>query len=200
MCDEASRLVNNISPTALADLNLRDDVPNEGEIHLPNDNAILRSNAGHGYRHIRLRLVDEINRPIVNFIDHRLNERRLLRMIGMTCDDIRRFARHAVLFSSHRIELHELGQCRHLAQQANRIKLPFIQCAVAQGQLGFPYQSGRDVVEELADLVRRGFCLLALNANQKILLLVVREPDIGHAIDRQSETNDGDEHDDIFSK
>ena len=155
MRDQACRLVNDISLSIFAHLNWRYDVPNEREIHLRNDNAEFRSNAGHGYRHIRLRLVDEIDRPIIDFVGHRLTKCRFLRMIDVTLDDIRRFPRHAILLSSRRIELHDLGQRRHLAHHANRIELPFIQRAIAQGHMGFPHQSRRDLVKKLADFVCR---------------------------------------------
>ena len=163
MRDKTRCLVNNIGLAAFADLNLRNNIPNECEIHLPDDNAVFRSNAGHGYRHIRLRFIDEIDWPIIDFVGHGLNECGLLRMIGVARDDIRRFSGHTELLASRRIQLHDFGQCRHLAHQPHSIKLPFIECTVVQRKLGFPRQSRRDLVEELADLVRRGLCLLALN-------------------------------------
>ncbi len=91
------------------------------------DDAGFRPNAGHCDRHIRLQLVDEVDRAVIDFVDHRPYEWRLFRMVGMAANDIRRFPRNAELLVSGSIELDDLVERRHLTQQANRIELPFIQ-------------------------------------------------------------------------
>ena len=126
MRDQTCRLINHVSLTVLADLYLRYDVPNESEIHLSDDYAEFRSNAGHGNRHVRLRLGDEVNRPIIDFVGHCLNKRGIVRMIHVAFDDIGRLSGHAELLASRRIELHDFAQRGHLMHQANCIELPVI--------------------------------------------------------------------------
>src|SRR5580700_3752822 len=91
MRDQARGVVNHISLAVLADLNLRNDIPNEREIDLRYYNAEFGPSAGHGYRHVRLRLVDKIDRPVIDLVGGRLNEWSLFRMIDATLDYVGRF-------------------------------------------------------------------------------------------------------------
>src|SRR5215469_14054359 len=52
----------------------------------------------------------------------------------------------------------------------------------------------------MTDLIGGGLCLSALNPKQQYLLRLIRKPDIGRGIDRQSETDDPHEHHDVLMK
>ena len=58
-------------------LDLRYDFPNEFEVHLANDHAMIAANTGYGDRHIRFGPINEINRPVIDLIRHRLDENRI---------------------------------------------------------------------------------------------------------------------------
>jgi hypothetical protein len=118
----------------------------------------------------------------------------------LTFDHVGCFPRHAELLSSPGVELRNLGQRRHLTQQADCVQRPFVPRACAPRQLGRPSQLAFDLFEELADLLRDEFRLPALDAKEKRLLLLVRNPNIGPAVDHQRQADNGYEHRDIFAK
>ena len=70
------------------------------------------------------------------------------------------------------IELRQLGDRRHLAQETQRVEAALLQRARRPGQLHGPAELALDLLDELADLRRRGLGLLALDADQRRLVLL----------------------------
>ena len=97
-------------------------------------------------------------------------------------------------------ELRQLGDGRHLAQETQRVEAALLQRACRPGQLHGPAELALDLLDELADLRRRGLGLLALDADQRGLVLLVGEPDLEHAVGEQGDADNGDEQADIFAK
>ena len=97
-------------------------------------------------------------------------------------------------------ELRQLGDGRHLAQETQRVEAALLERARRPGQLHGPAELALDLLDELADLCRRGLGLLALDADQRRLVLLVGEPDLEQPVGEQCEANDGDEQPDIFAE
>ena len=129
MRDQAPHGVDDVGLAALADLDLRHHIPDELEIDLGDAHAVVATHAGHRDGHVGLGVAAEIDRAVIDLVRLGLDELRLLGKIGAAADDVQRRARHADLLPAGRIELGELGDGRHLPQQAQRVDPPLLQRA-----------------------------------------------------------------------
>src|SRR5215203_3981228 len=80
------------------------------------------------------------------------------------------------------------------------VEAALLERARRPGQLHGPAELALDLLDELADLRGRGLGLLALDADQRRLVLLVGEPDLEHAVDEQRDADDRDEQADILAK
>ena len=198
MRDQPAAAVDHEGLALLADLDLRDHVPDELQVHLGDADAGVAPRAGHGERHVGLGLAAEIDRAVVDFLCHRFGELRVLGEIGADADRVHGEPRHPQLLLAAGVELGELGDRRHLAQQAQRVEAALLQRARGPRQLRGPADLALDVLDELADLGGRGLGLLALDAGQRLLVLLIREPDFEQAVGQERDADHGDEQRDIF--
>src|SRR6266403_960250 len=166
MRNKAPAGVEHVRVSSGAGLDLRYDFPNELEVHLSNDHAVITTTTGYGDCHIRFGPINEINRPVIDLIRHRLDENRIVRIINVALGYIHRVARNSEFFASRRVKLSDLRYRRDLAQQAHGIETPFLQCDRVPGQWDDPGHLGFDFFHELADARCRGFGLPALNLNE----------------------------------
>ena len=182
----------------LADLDLRDDVPDELQVHLGDADAGVAARAGHGERHVGLGLAAEIDRAVVDLLRHGFGELGVLGIIGADADRVHGEPRHPQLLLAAGVELGELGDRRHLAQQAQRVEAALLQRARGPRQLRGPADLALDVLDELADLGGGGLGLLALDAGQRLLVLLVGKPDLEQAVGQERHADHGDEQRDVF--
>ena len=82
MRDQPPLGIDDIGMTALADLDLRDHIPDQLQIDLGDAYAGVAPRSGNSERHIRLGFPAEIDRSIVDFASHRLGELGFLRKVG----------------------------------------------------------------------------------------------------------------------
>ena len=82
MRDQPPLRIDDIGMTALADLDLRDHVPDQLQIDLGDAYTGVASCSGNSERHVRLGFPAEIDRSIVDFASHRLGELGFLRKVG----------------------------------------------------------------------------------------------------------------------
>ncbi len=68
MRDQAPSRADHIGVAALADLDLRDHVPDQFQIDLGDADAGVLAGAGQRQRHIGLGLPAEINRPVIDLV------------------------------------------------------------------------------------------------------------------------------------
>ena len=179
MRDEAPLRIDHVGLSALADLDLRYHVPDQLEIDLGDAHAGIAARAGERQRHVGLRLAAKIDRAVIDLVRDRFGEFRLLGEVGLACDHVHGQARDAQLLASGRIELRKLGDRRHLAQQPQPVKTPLVDGACRPRQLRGPSDLALDLLDELADLGRRRLGLLALDADEGSLVLLIGEPDFG---------------------
>ena len=83
------------------------------------------------------------------------------------------------MLASGGIELRKLGDGGHLAQQAQPVKTPLVDGPCRPWQLRGPSDLALDFLDELPDLGCRRLRLLALNADEGGLVLLIGEPDFG---------------------
>ena len=200
MGDQPPLRSDHIGVAALADLDLRDHVPDELEVDLGDADAGVAPRAGDRERHVGLGLAAEVDRAVIDLLRHRLGEFRVLRQVEPAADHVHGEPRHPELLLAGRIELRQLGDGRHLAQQPQRVEAALLERARRPGQLRGPAELALDLLDELADLRGRGLGLLALDADQRRLVLLVGEPDLEQPVGEQRDADDGDEQADIFAE
>src|SRR5918994_5943039 len=200
MRNEAPAGPDHIGVALLADLDLRDHVPDQLKVHLGDADPCVTPCARDRERHVGLGLSAEIDWAVIDLLRCRFGEFRVLRQIEPTADHVHGKARHAQLLLARRIELRQLGYRGNLAQEAERVEAALLERARRPGQLHGPAELAFDLLDELADLRRGGFRLLALDADQIGLVLLVGEPDLEAAVCEKREADHGDEQADILAE
>src|SRR4029077_10616018 len=99
----------------------------------------------------------------------------LARKVGLAPDHVFDQSRDTDLLAARGIEVRDLGYGRHLAQQTDRIKTPFIKRISAPRELRRPCQLTLNFLDELADSQRCRLGLLLLNSHQQNSLFVERK-------------------------
>ena len=196
--DQPALRVDHIGMTALADLDLRDHLPDQLEIDFGDAHAGIAARTGERQRHVGLGFAPEIDRAVVDLLGDRLGELRVLRVVGLARHHVHRKPRHPQLLLALGIELGKLRDRRHLPQQAQTVEPAGLDGAGRPGQLGGPADLALDALDELVDFLGGGRCLLALNADERGLVLLVGEPDFECAVGDQRDAHDGDEQRDVF--
>src|SRR5207247_8393581 len=178
--------------TPLADLDLRDHVPDELEIDFRDAHTGVASRAGNGQRHVRLGFATEIDRPVIDLARHRFRELGIIGEIGAAGDHVHGQPRYAQPLFAGGVELSELGDGGYLTQQPQGVEAALFDRARRPRQLRGPAELALDLLDELPDLRGRGFRLLALDADQRGLVLLIIEEDIERAV---GEERDADRYD-----
>ena len=193
MRDEPAVAIDDIGKPVLADLDRRDDVPDEFEIDLGDRDAGIAPRAGERQRHIGLALAPEINRPEPRLLGHRIGEARVVRVVRARADHVHLEPRDAKLFLAGGVELRQLGDGRNLAQEAERVEAALVEGRGRPRQLGRPADLALDLADELLDLAGGALRLLALDADERGLVVLVGEPDLEGAVGEERHRHDGDE-------
>ena len=89
-----------------------------------------------------------------------------------------------------RIELRKLGDGGHLPQEPQPVKTPLIDGAGRPRQLRGPPDLALDFLDELPDLGCRRLRLLALDSDERSLVLLIGEPDFGQSVGEQGDADD----------
>ena len=198
--DETAGGINHISAPVPGKFDLRQHVPDEFQVDLGDAHAGVAPRAGERQRHVGLGFAAEIDRAVVDLVRHRLGEARLLGHVGAAADHFHGQPRHLQLLVAAGVDLGEFGDRRHLAQEPQRVETSLLKRTGRPGQLRGPADLAFDFADELPDLAGRGLRLLALNADQRGLLLLIREIDVEHAVGDEREADDGDEQHDVFDE
>ena len=106
-----------IGVAVLADLDLRDDVPDQLEVDLGHGDAAAPA-MGHRHGQVGLGFLAEVDRPEPHAVGHRLDEGRLLGEVGAAADHVHGQPRDLELLAALAVDLHQLGDGRHLAHAA----------------------------------------------------------------------------------
>ena len=199
MGDQAALGVYHIGIAALADLDLRDHVPNELEIDLCDADPRVASRPRQRQRHVGLGFMAEINRAVIDLVRDGLEEFRVVGEVALAADDIHGQVRDAQLLAAGRVELGELGNRRYLTQQPQSVEAPLLLIALRPRQLCRPTDLALDLLDELADLGRRRVGL-ALNVNKRGFVLLIGKPHLEQTVSQQGNTDHADEQRHVFAK
>src|SRR5215467_755773 len=200
MRDQPSLRVDDISVAALADLDLRDHVPDQLEIDLGDAHAGVAPRPGNGKRHVRLGFAAEIDRAVIDLARHRFGEFGIAGEVGAARDHVHGEPRYPQPLLAGGVELRELGDGWDLAQQPQGVEPALLDRACRPRQLRGPTQLALDLLDELADLRGGGFRLLALNADQRGLVLLIVEEDVERAVGEERDADHHDEQRDVFGE
>jgi hypothetical protein len=129
-----------------------------------------------------------------------LREFRLLGEIGFARHHIHRQPGDAQLLVPGRVQLRKLGDRGHLTQQPQSVEATLIDSARRPRQLRRPPDLALDFLDELSDLGCCRFRLLALDANESSLVLLIGKPDLGQSVRKQRNANDRQKQANIFAK
>src|SRR5262245_35857869 len=178
MRDEPALRIHHVGLSALTNFDLRYDVPNQLEVDFSHTDASVAPRTGKGQGHVRLRLAPEIDRAVVDLVRHCFEEFRLLGEIGLTADHIHGQTRDAQLLATAGVELRELCDRGYLTQEAQPVETALVDGSRRPRQLRRPPHLTFDLLDQLSDLCGGGFRLLALNANERGLVFLIREPEL----------------------
>ena len=198
--DQAALRVDHVGLPVLADLDLRDDLPDQLEVDLGHAHPGVAARAGERQGHVGLGFAAEIDRAVIDLLRHRLDEFRVLGVVGLAGHHVHGEPRHLELLLAGGIELGQLGDRRHLAQQPQPVEAPRLDGARRPRQLRRPADLALDRLDELVDLLGGGGGLLALNADQRGLVLAIGEGDLEYSVADQRHAHDGDEQQDVFAE
>ncbi len=81
-----------------------------------------------------------------------------------------------------------------------RIEAPLLERRGRPRQLRRPADLRLDLVDELADLGRRRFRLLALDADQRLFVFLIGEPDLERAVGEERDQHDGEHQRDVLEE
>ena len=200
MRNQPSLGADDIGMPTLADLDLRNYVPDQLQIDLGNADPGILAGAGQRQRHVGLGLAAEINRAIVDLAGDGFGEFRILGKVEPAVDHIHGKPRDPQPLLAGRIHLRQFGNGGHLAQQPQRVEPALLDRAGGPWQLGGPAQLAFNFLDELTDFRGRRLGLLVLDADQGSLVLAVIEEDLKDTIRQQRDGDHRDEQRDIFRK
>ena len=104
------------------------------------------------------------------------------------------------LLAALAVELHQLGDGRHLAQQADIVEAPLLDRQRRPLRLRHPAHLPLDLTHEGFDLLGCGLSLLVLDLNRGAAVLLVHEIEIEGGIDHQHAGHQADEEHDVFDE
>ena len=198
MRDQPAPVIDDICLAALADLDLRHDVPDELEVDLGDADIVARAAQRDG--HVGFGVAPKTDGPVVRPVCARRGEPRILRQVGAAADAVGRKARHAQLLDPLRIELDIFGDRGRLMQQAGRIQAPIVKGRGLPRQLGGPGDLRCDVLDELVDPLCRPLRLLALKAHAEPGKIADQKTVFEKIVGQQGKTHHADKKRHVFAE
>src|SRR5213593_2294493 len=201
MRDELAARVHDVGVAGLPDLDLRYHVPDELQIDLGDGNAGAQAPA-EGDRHVRLGFLPEVHRPVEDPTSLGLDELGLAREARAASGHVHREARDAELLPTFWIEIADLGDRGRLAQESQVVDAALVHLGRGRAEQGLrgPARLALDLLDELLDLRGRRERLLPLEAQERRLVLLVREVDLHDAAHEQRATDQRDKKRDVLAK
>ena len=190
MRDEAAARVDHVGVALPSHLDQRDDLPDPLQVHLGDRHPGVGPRPRDGDRHVRLGVVAEADRPVVDLVPARLDELLVAREIRAAVDDGRQPARQPEALAARQIDLHQLADGRRLLHQPEAVEFSLRHRIGGPRQLHRPAQLLFDRVDESFDPQGSRDRLRPLHAHQRVAELPIREPDVEQ---RAAEQNDADD-------
>src|SRR5262249_56416365 len=121
MSDEAAYPIHDVGMAMLANLDLRDDVPDEFEVDLRDADPGVTTIAGQCKGHVWFRFRAKIDRTVIGLVSHCLDEFRVLGDVDVAVDHVRCEPRDTQPLDTRRVDLRKLRDRRNLAQQTHGV-------------------------------------------------------------------------------
>ena len=192
--------IDDIGLALLTDADARHYVPDELEVHLGHrDRAGLAARA-HRDRHVGLGLLAEVHRAEPGLARARVLERGLLRAVLVGAGHVHRQARHRELLAAPGIDLRDIGDGRHHAQQLEELDAPLLQALGTELRQRGEGKLLLDLAHELLDARRRAGGLFALQARERFLVFLVGEVQSDAARDQQRAAHQRQDQQEILAE
>jgi hypothetical protein len=164
MCDEDALAVDHEGMAGLADRDPRHDVPDELEVHLGDGDAGLFATPCHRDRHVGLGLLPKGHGPVIDLAGLGLDELRGARVVDAAAGDIHGQPRDAQLLLALRVQVADLGDRQHLAQEPQIVDAALVHGGRRRAELwlGRPADLLLDLLDERVDARGNPDRLLAL--------------------------------------
>jgi hypothetical protein len=198
--DQEPRAVDHVGLALLADLDARDHVPDELQVHLGHRHRPAFAAGAHRDRHVGLGFLAEVHRPEPGLPGARVLERRVLRAVLVGAGDVHREARHRELLAALGIDLRDVGHRRHEAQQLQELDAPLLQAFDAELRQRGKGELLLDLAHELLDARRGGDRLLALQGGERALVFLIGEVQPDGARNQQRAAHQGQNQQEIFAE
>ena len=183
MRDQVAVGVHDVGVAGLADLDLRDHVPDELEVDLRHRHPGLVAAAAQRDGDVRLGLLAEVDEAEVGLALLGIAEARVLGEIRPAAHHVHGEAGDAELLLPRRVDVADLGDRRHLAEEAEVVSAPLLhgRRGSHDGRLGRPADLALDFLDELLDAGGSAERLFALERHERLLVLLVGEVDLERA-------------------
>src|SRR5262249_36541446 len=183
----------------LADLDLRDHVPDQLEVYLGDGDAALSAvTLCHG--EVGLAFLVELDGAKVNPFRHRFDECRVVRAVGPAANDIWGNPRHAQLLAALAVNLGQLCDGRNNAQQADIVEVPLFVGQFCPLSLGHPPELRFDLTHAGFDPLGGCLRLLALHFYRSAPVVLVNEIKVERGVKHQDHHDQAHEGDEVFEE
>jgi hypothetical protein len=198
--DQEPRAVDDVGLALLSDLDARDHVPDELQVHLGHRYGPGLAARAHRDRHVGLGFLAEVHRPEPGLPGARVLERRVLRAVLVGAGDVHREARHRELFAALGVDLRDVGHRRHEAQELQELDAPLLQAFHAELRQRGEGELLLDLAHELLDARRGRDRLLALQGRERALVFLVGEVQPDGARNQQRAAHQAQDQEEILAE
>ena len=211
--------IHHVGITVRADLDLRNDLLHRAEVDLGRGHLDGVLSPRHRQRHVRLRLVLEVDGTPVRLARSRLDELGRPGEVLLASHNIRVQARDTKLLLAGEVEMAELADGGDVAKDSEEVELALLghgrSQSLAKSQLGWSHLArvgivGRgpsrlahlqlDLFQKLLDTGRRGHRLRAFDPEDRVLSLSVGEVELDQTRRHQHTPDQHEEHDDVLAE
>jgi hypothetical protein len=199
MRDQPALAVDHVGVAVAADPDLRDDVPDELEVDV-GDRHTAAPAMHHRHGEVGLAAFSEIDRPVIDLVGLGLDEGGVVRAVGVAADHVHAEPRDVQLLVAGAVELGQLGDRRHLAQQADIVEAALLGRQGVELGVGHPADLALDLLDERFDRLRGRDGLLALHVDRGLAVVAIDEVEVERGVDHADDGHQADEQGDVFEE
>ena len=170
------------------------------EVDLGDSGPGITSADGHRDRDARLGVLAKVDRAEPDTMGQRFGEARLAGIIRLAADDVSRQPGDLELLFSRAVELDQLDDRRHLAQQAGIVAAAQPERTHRPFGVGRPADVALDLLDELRDPLPRRVGLLLLDDDERRPVFPITEPEVERSVDQHYHADQADKHEYVFTE
>jgi hypothetical protein len=154
----------------------------------------------HRHGEVGLAAFAEVDRPVIDLVGLGLDEGRVVRAVGVAADHVHAEPRDVQLLVAGAVELGQLGDRGHLAQQANIVEAALLGRQGIELGVGHPADLALDLLDERFDRLRRRHRLLALHVDRGLAVVAIDEVEVERGVDHADNGHQADEQGDVLEE